>query len=70
MGINKADKAILTSMIKRMDVQEMYASEVKQKRAWFRFGAYDALRMVVELIQNYPEEADSKEPKTKRINIT
>lgn len=68
MAITKEDKLIILEGIKTLDVKAMYASEDEDKRKWFRFGAYDALRMVTEMLKDYPETQDTT-PKAKRINI-
>lgn len=48
-------KKQLMDALKTINVKELYASEDENKRKWFRFGAYDALRMACEVILAWPE---------------
>lgn len=54
---------IVLDLIKSIDVKEEYSSENEEKRKWFRFGAYDALRNLSEKVKEYDE------PKSKKINV-
>lgn len=47
-------KEQLLGAIKSIDVKDLYASEKENKRKWFRFGAYDALRIACEIIIAFP----------------
>ncbi len=62
MAITKEDKKIIQNAIQKLDVKKMYNTvEDDQKKKWFRFGAYDALRMVSEMLESYPEtKSESK----------
>ena len=56
MAITKTDKAIIQKAIQGIDVKQLYtAVKEDDKRKWFRFGAYDALRIVSEIIEQFPE---------------
>lgn len=55
MKITKEDKKAIIMHLKKLDIQEAYASTDSKKRKWFRFGAYDALRRAVEMIEQLPE---------------
>ena len=58
MAITKEDKKIIQKAIQTIDVKKLYKPvDDEEKRKWFRFGAYDALRMVTELLESYPEES-------------
>lgn len=53
--MDKNTKKQLVDAIKTIDVEDLYASEDQNKRKWFRFGAFDALRMASEVILAWPE---------------
>jgi tRNA A37 methylthiotransferase MiaB len=60
MAITKQDKQILQKAIQSIDVKKLYEPVAEEdKKKWFRFGAYDALRMVSEMIESYPESGDN-----------
>lgn len=66
MSITKTDKEILKKAIQSIDVKKLYEPvEDEEKRKWFRFGAFDALRMVTEMLESYPEDGNN----TKHIGI-
>jgi hypothetical protein len=66
MAITKEDKQIILKAIQTIDVKKLYKPvEDDEKKKWFRFGAYDALRMVSELLESYPEGGSN----TKHIGI-
>jgi hypothetical protein len=52
--MNEATKKQLIEAFKKIDVKDMYASEDENKRKWFRFGAFDALRIACELVIAMP----------------
>jgi hypothetical protein len=54
--LTKEKKEELVELLKSIDIKEVYSTEDEQKRKWFRFGAYDALRMATEAIIKIPEE--------------
>lgn len=60
--MNEATKKQLIEAFKNIDVKDMYASEDENKRKWFRFGAFDALRIACELVIAMPttEEKEKK----------
>lgn len=68
MAINQADKAILLEAIRTIKVEDLYMTAEDDRRNWFRFGAYDALRMVHELIQSYPESGNITEARVQIVN--
>lgn len=60
MAISKEDKKIIQKAIQTIDVKKLYKPVAEEeKKKWFRFGAYDALRMVSEMIESYPESGEN-----------
>lgn len=64
--MDKNTQKQLIDALKSVDVKELYASEEEAKRKWFRFGAYDALRMACEVIQAWPTIDNEKEKANER----
>lgn len=60
-------KKQLLEALKLIDVKDLYASEDEDKRKWFRFGAYDALRMASEVIIAWPERQNPEEDSASRV---
>ncbi len=58
MAITKDDKEILLRAIRSIKVQDVYTNAEDDRRNWFRFGAYDMLRVVSGMIESYPESGD------------
>lgn len=59
-------KEQLLGALKSIDVKELYSSDDEKKRKWFRFGAYDALRMACEIVLAFPVREEVKnESKTR-----
>lgn len=48
--MTEADKKKIINLIKNVDIQEMVIPE-EAKRKWFKFGAYEMARLVVEEIK-------------------
>lgn len=62
--MDKNTKKQVIDALKLIDVKDLYASEDEQKRKWFRFGAFDALRMASEVILAWPEVEQKNENKS------
>jgi len=53
--VDKETKQKVLELIKSVKVEEQYASEKADRRKWFRFGAYDALRTLSQQVLEYEE---------------
>ena len=51
MSLTDEEKKKLLDMVKAVDLEELLIPD-EANRKWFRFGAYDALRILAEDIQN------------------
>lgn len=60
MAISKFDKDVIIAAINEIDLKEKDATTNKDKQKWFRFGAYDALKTVKEMLASYPETEDTQ----------
>jgi hypothetical protein len=56
--ITKQDKTDLLNTLKKIDVKQMTIEhENTNIQKWYRFGNYNALQIVSEIIKQFPEEA-------------
>ncbi len=53
--MDRKTKKTVLNLIKSVDIQNQYSSEQEDRRKWFAFGAYDALRNLSERVENLPE---------------
>lgn len=58
MAIAREDKEILLRAIRSIKVEDLYVNAEDDRRNWFRFGAYDSLRIVTGMIESYPESGE------------
>lgn len=49
-------KQIVLELIKSVKIGDQYASEKPDRRKWFRFGSYDALRTLSQKVIEYEEQ--------------
>lgn len=56
LQLDAQQKAELIELLKAIKIDDGSVSNVDKKRKWFRFGAYDALRIATEQIQALPEK--------------
>lgn len=58
--VTKKDKIDLINQLKAIDVKKLEHDHNDERiTKWFRFGNYNALQIVTELIKNFPEEDES-----------
>lgn len=54
MLLEKTKKNELLDILKKIKLDEKVITD-EQQRKWYQFGAYDALRIVSEVVKNLPE---------------